>query len=191
MPCLAIHLAVAKKYLEKHSNENHDDFILGTIAPDIELDNIHELIKGITDTKNGRHFGIKTQTNDIIEYMKRKVDFNLFFKFNDINTSFLRAYFLHLICDYYFFGEYITNKKLANLSFMDAVKMGYDDYDILTPKLIMKYNIEVPLLVEDVLKRKKEGELQLLDEDTIYNFIDEMANINLDEEKNKLLNSKN
>ena len=41
MPCLAIHLAVAKKYLEKHS-EDSEEFILGTIAPDIEMENLNE-----------------------------------------------------------------------------------------------------------------------------------------------------
>ena len=99
MPCLAVHLAVAKKYLEKHPEENKDDFILGTIAPDINMPNIEKYINGVSEDKNSHHFGLNFKTDDLIEYMKKKVDFNLFFQNNDINTSFLRAYFLHLICD--------------------------------------------------------------------------------------------
>ena len=50
MPCLAIHLAVAKKYLEKH-NEDENEFILGTIAPDINLLDIDKYIKGVQEDK--------------------------------------------------------------------------------------------------------------------------------------------
>ena len=51
MPCLAIHLAVAEKYLDKHPEENKEEFILGTIAPDTGLPNINEYINGVTDEK--------------------------------------------------------------------------------------------------------------------------------------------
>lgn len=185
MPCLAIHLAVAKKYLEKHPEENKDDFILGSIAPDIDLPEINNYINGVSDDKNSHHFGLNYQTNDLIEYMKKKVDFSLFFAQNDINTTFLRAYFLHLLCDYYFFGEYINDKKIENLSFVDAVKIGFNDYNLITPKLIEKYNLEVPDLIKDIISGQGIGEIRLLDESTVDRFIDEMANINLLDEKNK------
>ena len=119
--------------------------------------------------------------------MKKKVDISLFFNLNDINTSFLRAYFLHLLCDYYFFGEYISNKKLEGLSFMDAVKIGFNDYDLITPKLIKKYNLDIPEQIRDIIERKGEGKIQLLDESTIDKFIEEMSNINLYDEKNKVI----
>lgn len=187
MPCLAMHLAIAKKYLENHKEENIDEFMLGTIAPDIKLDNMKDYIKGVTDDKNSYHFGYSPKTDSIIEYMKKKVDFNLFFKSNNLNTSFLRAYFLHLLCDYYFFGEYISDKRLVNLSIMEASKIGYNDYDIITPVLIEKYKFPIPYQVRDVLSRKAEGKLQLLDEDIVYKFIDEMSSVNLEEEMMKVL----
>ena len=189
MPCLAIHLAIAKKYLENHPDENREDFILGTIAPDINMPNISEYINGVTDDKNSHHFGLNYQTEDLIEYMQRKVDFSLFFQSNDINTTFLRAYFLHLLCDYRFFGEYITDERLMGLSFRDAVKIGFNDYDLITPILISRYNLEIPEQIKDIVSRKGEGTLQLLDEDLVYRFIDEMAEVNLDEEKSKLTNN--
>lgn len=186
MPCLAIHLAVAKKYLENHGEENKEDFILGTIAPDINMPNISNYINGVSDDKNSHHFGLNFKTDNLIEYMKKKVDFNLFFASNDINTSFLRAYFLHLVCDYYFFGEYINSEKLRGLSFMDAVKIGFNDYNLLTPKLIAKYDLEVPEAIKDIISGKGEGEIQVLDEKTVDQFISEMANLDLNLEKEKL-----
>ena len=96
MPCLAVHLAVAKKYLENHKEENHDEFILGTIAPDTGLDNFNDYINGDNTDKNSRHFGYNYSTSDIVEYMKKKVGFKPFFDKNDINTSFLRAYDLEV-----------------------------------------------------------------------------------------------
>ena len=187
MPCLAIHLAVAKKYLENHGEENKEDFILGTIAPDINMPNISNYINGVSDDKNSHHFGLNFKTDNLIEYMKKKVDFNLFFASNDINTSFLRAYFLHLVCDYYFFGEYINSEKLRGLSFMDAVKIGFNDYNLLTPKLIAKYDLEVPEAIKDIISGKGEGEIQVLDEKTVDQFISEMANLDLNLEKEKLV----
>ena len=186
MPCLAIHLAVAKKYLEKHNDENKEDFISGTIAPDINFPNINKYINGVSDDKNSHHFGLNYKTDNIIEYMKKKVDFNLFFEQNDINTSFLRAYFLHLLCDYYFFGEYISDEKLVNLSFDEAVEIGYNDYDLITPKLISKYGLEIPDQIKSIISRKGEGEIKILKEDIIDTFIDTMSNLDLYEEKKKV-----
>lgn len=34
MPSFTIHLAVAKKYLETHKQENEQEFLKGVIAPD-------------------------------------------------------------------------------------------------------------------------------------------------------------
>ena len=189
MPCLAIHLAVAKKYLEKHQEENFDDFILGTIAPDINLDNINEYINGVSSDKNSHHFGSNYETNDLIEYMKKKVDFYRFFEFNNINTSFLKAYFLHLLCDFYFFGEYIKDDRLSGLSLMEAVKIGYNDYNLITPKLIKKYNLDIPYQIKDIISKEGIGNLQILDEVKVDEFINDMSNIDLYEEMKKYIRS--
>ena len=187
MPCLAIHLAVAKKYLEKHKEENKEDFILGTIAPDVNMENINNYINGVDASKNSHHFGTNYETTSVIEYMKRKVDFSKFFAQNDINTSFLRAYFLHLLCDYYFFGEYIKDEKFAGLSFQDAVKIGFNDYNLITPKLIKEYELEIPEQIKDIVSGVGIGEIKLLDETTVDSFINEMSNLDLQKEKEKYI----
>ena len=188
MPCLAIHLAVAKKYLEKHPNENKDDFILGTITPDIDYPTIDKYINGVSSDKNSHHFGYNYETTDLIQYMKKKVDFGLFFEQNDINTTFLRAYFLHLLCDYYFFGEYITDDRINDLSFIDAVKIGFNDYNIITPKLIRKYDLIIPDEIKDIISNPGIGDIKLLNESTVDRFIDDMANLDLENERSKYKN---
>ena len=72
MPCLVMHLAIAKNYLKDHPEEKYDEFILGTIAPDIDMDDIRNYINGVTRDKNSHHFGENYQTVDAIEYMQRK-----------------------------------------------------------------------------------------------------------------------
>ena len=49
-------------------------------APDVNIPNINNYINGITEDKNGHHFGENYNTNDAIEYMKKKVNFQKFFK---------------------------------------------------------------------------------------------------------------
>ena len=205
MPCLAIHLAVAKEYLKRHpekyvSEQDCEDFLLGSIAPDVGAENINELVNGLEETtketdsgaiglrKNNRHFGLNFQTDDMIEYMKKKVDFHNFFRWNpNIDTPFLEAYFLHLLCDYYFFGEYITSDKIQNLPFEQVAKMGYNDYDLITPILIEKYHLAIPSQIKDIMSRKGEGNLQIIDESTVDLFIDEMSRLDLKEEQKKVL----
>lgn len=69
---------------------------------------------------------------------------------------------------------------------MDAVKIGFNDYNLLTPKLIAKYDLEVPETIKDIISGKGEGEIQVLDEKTVDQFISEMANLDLNLEKEKL-----
>ena len=183
MPCIAIHLAVAKKYLEKHPTENYKEFILGTIAPDFGCPDIDKYIILNRNDKDGRHFGTNEEITSVIDYLKRKVNFELFFANNDINSSFLRAYFLHLLCDYYFYDENMNDGKLNGLSYEEAIKVGYNDYDLITEKIVSKYNLDIPDMVKDIFKRKGVGELQILNEDKVYEYIDRMVNIDLEKEK--------
>lgn len=179
MPCLAIHLAVAKKYLEKHQDENKDEFELGSIAPDIDMININEYINGVDSDKNSHHFGENYNTTDAIEYMKKKVNFNKFIKNNDLSTSFLRGYFLHLICDFLFFGEYITKDNIIGYSQEEIKKKGYEDYNRITPVLIKKYDLIVPDMIKDMISGHSEGQLELLSLEQVYKFIDDMSNIDI------------
>ena len=190
MPCLAMHLAVAKEYLRKNPGENEEEFMLGTIAPDIEMSDIDKYIKGVNADKNSHHFGENyslVDETDAIEYMKRKVNFTKFFACNDLSTSFLRAYFLHLICDYLFFGEYVTYEDIVGMTAIEARDKGYADYNKITPKLIKKYDLTVPDEIKSIIFGNSEGELEILKEDRIYKFIGDMSNIDINDFENNIL----
>ena len=191
MPCVSIHLAVAKKYLENHPEENTTDFVMGSIAADFSEDEISvkDYITLTSDDKNARHFGLTNQANNIIDYMKKKVDLGLFLKNNEINNSFMRAYFLHLLCDYYFFGDYIYDDKLSKYPLKDAVMMGYNDYSLITPILIEKYNLDVPEVARKYTDLKGTGEISFLKVDLVDKFISDMASLDLEEEKEKYINT--
>lgn len=191
MPCVSIHLAVAKKYLENHPEENTTDFVMGSIAADFSEDEISvkDYITLTSDDKNARHFGLTNQANNIIDYMKKKVDLGLFLKNNEINNSFMRAYFLHLLCDYYFFGDYIYDDKLSKYPLKDAVMMGYNDYSLITPILIKKYNLDVPEVARKYTDLKGTGEISFLKVDLVDKFISDMASLDLEEEKEKYINT--
>ena len=188
MPCLAMHLAIAKEYLKKNPNEDKEEFILGTIAPDIDMPDIDKYINGVNSDKNSHHFGDNYNTTDAIEYMKKKVNFDKFFVFNDLSTSFLRAYFLHLISDYLFFGEYITNKEINGKTLLEIRDIGYADYNRITSKLVKKYDLVIPEKIKWILNSHSEGELEILKEDQVYTFIEDMSNININNFKNNILN---
>ena len=87
MPGYVIHLAVAKEYLKKskNRNENEEEFINGVIFPDSVKD------KAIT------HYGEKSSKSNLYEFLKDK----------NVNNSFYRGYFLHLLTDYLFYNKYV------------------------------------------------------------------------------------
>lgn len=191
MPCLAMHLAIAKEYLKKHTDENKKEFILGTIAPDIDMPDIDRYIKGVESDKNSHHFVENYNTTDAIEYMRRKVNFDKFFTYNDLSTSFLRAYFLHLISDYKFFGEYVTHKDIEGISAKEIKEKGYADYNRITPKLIEKYNLIIPESIIEIVSGHSDGELEIIKEEQVYKFINDIANINIHDFKKDILKLKN
>lgn len=187
MPCLAMHLAVAKEYLRKNPGENEEEFMLGTIAPDIDMPDIDKYINGVNTDKNSHHFGENYNTTDAIEYMRRKVNFDKFFACNDLSTSFLRAYFLHLICDYKFFGEYVTHKDIVGKTFNEIRDKGYADYNRITPKLVEKYDLVIPDCIKKIVSGHSDGELEIINEEKVYKFIEDMSNIDINDFKNNIL----
>lgn len=168
MPCLAMHLAIAKKYTEKHPEEKID-FIKGTIAPDISED------------KKESHYGDKMVSEDPIEYLKKKVNLVKFLENNTINSNYDRAYFLHLICDKIFYNEIMESGTLEGKGYEEIRSAFINDYNRITTYLIEKYQLEVPSEIEKIISTKCEGELEILDIKKIEEFIERMANIDLEQ----------
>lgn len=143
-----IHLAIAEEYLKKHKDvkEDYDEFIKGVIYPD-----------SVTD-KSLTHYGIKSS----------KVILKDFLKDNEINNSYMRGYFLHLITDYLFYNKYL--EKFS--------KDIYNDYDILNKRLIEKYNVVLPVNIQNNVFYK-EGETKILTMELAIKIIDEISDLNL------------
>lgn len=143
-----IHIAVAQEYLNKHKDEseNYDEFIKGVIYPDSVKD------KSLT------HYGRKSS----------KVILRDFLKENEIDNSFKRGYFLHLITDYLFYNKYLEYFS----------KDIYDDYDILNKSLIEKYNINLPEEIEQFCFYKS-GETKVLSFQMATKIIDEISSLDI------------
>ena len=143
-----IHLAIAEEYLKKHKDvkEDYDEFIKGVIYPD-----------SVTD-KSLTHYGIKSS----------KVILKDFFLDNEINNSYMRGYFLHLITDYLFYNKYLEK----------FTKDIYNDYDILNKRLIEKYNVVLPENIQNNVFYE-DGETKILTMELAIKIIDEISDLNL------------
>lgn len=149
MPGYVIHLAVAEKYLKKHKckNEDYNEFIEGVSYPDS------------TKIKSETHYGEKSSESNIYEFLKE----------HELNNSFERGYFLHLLTDYLFYNRYIDT--ISNEI--------YSDYDILNDKLIEKYNVKLPDKVKHTVS-SKDGCLVILSMEIIDKLIDDISNYDLE-----------
>lgn len=143
-----IHLAIAEEYLKIHKDvkEDYDEFIKGVIYPD-----------SVTD-KSLTHYGIKSS----------KVILKDFLQDNEINNSYMRGYFLHLITDYLFYNKYLEK----------FTKDIYNDYDILNKRLIEKYNVVLPENIQNNVFYE-DGETKILTMELAIKIIDEISDLNL------------
>lgn len=144
-----IHLAVAEEYLRKHKSkiEKYDDFIQGVIYPDSVKD------------KSETHYGVKSSKSNLYDFLMYK----------DIDTSFNRGYFLHLLTDYLFYNYYVDTMS----------NDMYNDYDILNKYLINRYNVVIP----DEVKKYiffKEGELKILSKQLVEKIIEDISDMDID-----------
>lgn len=158
MPGYVIHLSIAEEYLRKHKNkpENYKEFIEGIIFPD----SIKEKYK--------THYANINEGSS-------KANLYRFLQDRQLNTSFNRGYFLHLLTDYLFYNKYID-------TFSNDM---YNDYDILNDTLIKKYKVILPEEVKNSVFLKK-GELKILNLELVERLIDEISDLDLEDTENKI-----
>ena len=151
-----IHLAVAEEYLRNHKDnkEDYNEFIEGVIYPDSVKD------------KSETHYGEISNDANLYEFLQDK----------NIDNSFNRGYFLHLLTDYLFYNHYLSwnSKDIYNNYDM------YNDYDVLNKPLIEKYNLVLPEKIKDMIYYK-EGELKVLSTKLIDNVIKDISKMDIDE----------
>lgn len=154
MPSFTIHLAVAKKYLERHPEENKEQFYNGVIDPDLK-------------DKTTSHFGPNSSSVDLNKYCQEV----------GLKTSYNRGYFMHLLTDYLFYNKFLErfskeiyddydkiNKTLIkkyNLQIpekvKDKVKFTEGETKILNLENICKFIEAVGSLEIDDYVKEKQG----------------------------------
>ncbi len=173
MPGFMIHIAIAKEYAKKHQEEikNIEEFIEGTIAPDyIPIENKH-ISKSMT------HYGIWgdwTRDDQIIHLDKFLQDERV-----DLHTAYWKGYFIHLLADDYFDRIYFRQEAKRAKKNKETF---HHDYDCLNCKIIEKYKLKTIEKIQKYMCCIEETP-KYLDIDKIIQFIEEMANINLEEKE--------
>ena len=117
MPGYVMHIAIAQEYMRKKQMKYSEEFIKGTIAPD--------MIK----PKSQSHYGKSPAYTNLHSFLLK----------NKIDSDYIKGYFLHLIADYLFYNKYLdkiekpqmyydyacNNKVLIekyNIKLLDSVK---------------------------------------------------------------------
>ena len=184
MASYSMHLAIAKMYLENHREENVDEFIKGTLEPDM-----------VPSNEKGRtHYGLHSAWSNPAKYLQENG--------RSIENSRKRGYFLHLVTDYLFYHklididkifnkddlEYIANKQNNDTSSkqnLDEWRINQrNDFSILEGEIEDKYNIHdyIAKLPESIKKgmTRAEGELKVFERESLFKFLEDIAQIDLD-----------
>ena len=97
MPCQITHLAIAKRYMEKHAGiKKPRDFYDGNVLPD--------LAKGKDKEKS--HYGNRSEQFDLRKRHREKVNPNKFLEENKLDSDMNRGIYLHLLTDYEFYCNF-------------------------------------------------------------------------------------
>ena len=173
MACLAMHLAIANKYLENNPAENKEAFIKGAYLPDIAEDKIKS------------HYGIRMPINKVKDMLDSKVDIMECAKKTDLNYDLSKTLFLHLVTDYLFYN-FVYTPSLETKSPDQIKSMMYQDYDFVTNYIIKNYNITIPQEIKHIVKSKK-GDIDSIffNMEQIDKFVEYVSKLNLKECKQK------
>ncbi|MBQ6497229.1 MAG: hypothetical protein IJI58_00745 [Bacilli bacterium] len=141
-----IHIAIAKKVLEKVEVDNRKDYFLGAIAPDIA--------KQIGLNRDISHFVINSKEDvpNVNIFIRRYP----YFKYN----SFDLGYYTHLYADKIWFDEFLPNfiqnsslklldGTIVNMPPGDITQMIYNDYTNLNIRVIETYDLDLSLFYEE------------------------------------------
>ncbi len=166
MACLAMHLAVGYKYLQKHTGEDVDQFVEGSVSPDLAEDKI------------ASHFGENKRPTSVKEMLEYKMDIVKIAENYDLSTSKNRAEFLHLICDDIFY-RYVYSEELEKWPPQEVKQAMYDDYDFVTAYILKKYNFELPENLKH-LASEREGKSRFFSPKEIDTFVKVLSGVDLE-----------
>lgn len=158
MASLLMHLYIGQEYYKKHENEeNLDEIVKGSLAPDLAKE------------KQKAHYGPITAKPNLKEYLNE----------NNITDSYQRAYFLHLITDSLFYNYLIDIDKIVEeIGLEEWHKKYYKDYNSITASILKKISIEIPEPVKNFLD-VPEGRTELFKEEDFFNLVEKLSSLDL------------
>ena len=174
-----MHLAIAKKYLEKNPGIDSASFLSGTIYPDAMRDN-----KAIT------HYTIKVSTDSLKKHLINKVNLYNFLQDHKNMNSFELGWFLHLVGDYIFFTECFDEEYIDKVDYKDFCHALYYSYDCTNKYLWGKYSLTMDDLTEypgEYYPGFPEYRKCILTIEQVENFIDKVSSIDINKYIEKIL----
>lgn len=129
MASSAIHLAIAKKYMEKNKVKNPEKFLAGTLYPDACEDN------------DKSHYTDIDRGSDNISHIRGKVNLFQFLENHETLDDFELGWFLHLVTDYLFFEDCFDEEYLRKNSYKKFCEDLYFAYKCLNLYISEKYHI--------------------------------------------------
>ena len=127
------HLAVAKRFVEKHPNLIKDvkRFYDGSVVPDLE------------PNKALSHYGVRTEKHDMIKYNREKVNPAKFLATHDLSDDFNKGWYLHLYVDYeyynHFLAQYYQRATSGEQASIDMYEVSRRDDKYLSEKYGVSY----------------------------------------------------
>lgn len=179
MASSVIHLAFAKKFLEKNPTLNKKEVLKGALYPD-------------TVEKDISHYTDLTRGKDNISHLKGKVNLYSFLLDHKNLNDFEIGWFLHLVTDYLFFDECFTKEYLQTHTYDEFRHDLYYSYDCTTNYIKDKYNVTM----EDYESYPNEyypgGEYKdcLFTYEMLDKLISHANNINLSDYTEKIIKNK-
>ena len=188
MASFSMHLAIAKLYLKNHPEENEEEFIVGTLEPDM----VPSIEKGCT------HYGLHAAWSNPAKYLQENG--------RSIENSRKRGYFLHLVTDYLFYhnlvdidkiiskdgiSKILNKQDISEQNLDEWIKNQRNDFSVLEGEIVDRYKIEdlvdkLPDKIKKVMTRA-EGELKVFERDSLFDFLEDIAQIDLDKMAEELL----
>ena len=118
MPSQMTHLAIAKRYLEKHSQLIQDvqRFLDGNVLPDLDPD------------KEASHCGCRTEVHDLIKRNREKVNPIKFVATHDMRDDLNKGQYLHLYVDDKYYNDFLleyyknTNGKQTSTDLYETTR---------------------------------------------------------------------
>ena len=184
MPGVAVHLSVAKRYIEKHKNEimNVRDFYDGNILPDMQGD------------KEDTHYGSR-KSNDLITKFREKIDIKKFLEKNTLDNDINRGKYLHLVTDWEYYNNFLPLDYLKTVSSFEYSKDITFTSSSLDNFLIDRYKLTTDMISvwDELLKLLEKWEQEEIEkygqsppdgrmiysEQEIVDFIERISNTNI------------